>query len=165
MDVIWADECVDGWDIYVMDEIYMWYMFVWIYLSWWNVKKIKNYSFGSLCRVLHSAKDPFAQCNGHNTRQSWKNGCQETHFFSFAECCDHCTRQRGPLPSATLGKVTKNGKFYYIFYIPSWQIHSYKHISHIYLIHHIYISSIAYISHPSHIYISSIHTYHIHHNI
>ena len=77
-----------------MDEIYMWYMFVWIYLSWWNVKKIKNYSFGSLCRVLHSAKDPFAQCNGHNTRQSWKNGCQETHFFSFAECCDHGTRQR-----------------------------------------------------------------------
>ena len=28
------------------------------------------------------------------------------------------------------------------FYIPSWQINSYKHISHIYLIHHIYISSI-----------------------
>ena len=35
------------------------------------------------------------------------------------------------------------------FYIPSWQINSYKHISHIYLIHHIYISFITYISHPS----------------
>ena len=35
------------------------------------------------------------------------------------------------------------------FYIPSWQINSYKHISHIYLIHHIYILSITYISHPS----------------
>ena len=38
------------------------------------------------------------------------------------------------------------------FYIPSWQINSYNHISHpshIYLIHHIYISSITYISHPS----------------
>ena len=41
------------------------------------------------------------------------------------------------------------------FCIPSWQIHSYKHISHIYLIHHIYISSIH----------TSIRTYHIHHNI
>ena len=41
------------------------------------------------------------------------------------------------------------------FYIPSWQINSYKHISHIYLIHHIYISSIH----------TSIRTYHIHHNI
>ena len=38
------------------------------------------------------------------------------------------------------------------FYIPSWQINSYNHISHpshIYLIHHIYISAITYISHPS----------------
>ena len=35
------------------------------------------------------------------------------------------------------------------FYIPSWQINSYKHITHIYLIHHIYISFITYISHPS----------------
>ena len=41
----------------------------------------------------------------------------------------------------------------FFFCVPSWQIHSYKHISHIYLIHHIYISSIAYISHPSHIYL------------
>ena len=90
MDVI----CVDGWDIYVMDEIYMWYMFVWIYLSWWNIKKIKNYRFGSLCRVLHSAKDPFAECNGHSTRQSWKNGRPENRFSSFAECCDSNTRQR-----------------------------------------------------------------------
>ena len=55
-----------------MDEIYMWwmrYMIVWIYLSWWNVKKNKNCRFGSLCRVLHSAKDPVAECHDHATRQ------------------------------------------------------------------------------------------------
>ena len=50
--------------------------------------------FGSLCRVLHSAKDPFAERNGHNTRQSWQNGRPENRFSSFAECCDYNTRQR-----------------------------------------------------------------------
>ena len=57
-------------------------------------KKIKNCRFWSLCRVLHSAKDPVAECHGHNTRQSWKNGRSENHFSSFAECHDHSTRQR-----------------------------------------------------------------------
>ena len=68
----WMRYICDGWDIYVTNEIYMWwmrYMIVWIYLSWWNVKKIKNFRFGSLCRVLHSAKDPVAKCHGHSTRQ------------------------------------------------------------------------------------------------
>ena len=60
----------------------------------------------------------FAECHGHSTRQSWKNSFLDTHFSSFAECCDHCTRQRGPLPSATLGKVMQNCNFYF-FYIPS----------------------------------------------
>ena len=50
--------------------------------------------FGSLCRVLHSAKDPFAERNGHNTRQSWQNGRPENRFSSFAECYDYNTRQR-----------------------------------------------------------------------
>ena len=45
------------------------------------------------------------------TQQSWKNGFPSAHFSSFAECCDHGTWQRGPLPSATLGKVTQNGNF------------------------------------------------------
>ena len=45
---------------------------------------------------------------------------------SFAECN---TRQSDP-----------KRQFLIFFYIPSWQINSYKHISHIYLIHHIYIS-------------------------
>ena len=84
MDVICADGCVDGWDIYVMDEIYMWYMFVWIYLSWWNVKK------KSKIIVLGH----FAECHGHSTQQSWKNGRSENRFSSFAECQDHGTRQR-----------------------------------------------------------------------
>ena len=89
----WMRYICDGWDIYVMNEIYMWCMFVWIYLSRWNVKKIKNYRFESLCRVLHSVKNPVVEYHGHSTRQSWKN------------------RQRSPLPSATLGKVTQNGNF------------------------------------------------------
>ena len=54
----------------------------------------KNCRFGSLCRVLHSAKDAFAKRNGHNTRQSWQNGRPENRFSSFAECCDYNTRQR-----------------------------------------------------------------------
>ena len=96
----------------------------------------------------------FAEYHGHGTRQSWKNDFSSAHFSSFAECCDYGTRQRCPLLSATLGRVTQNSIFYF-FYIPSWQINPYKHISHIYLIHHIYISSIH----------TSICTYHIHHNI
>ena len=57
-------------------------------------KRIKNCRFGSLCRVLHSAKDPVAECHGHSTRQTWKNGRSENHFSSFAECHDHGSRQR-----------------------------------------------------------------------
>ena len=53
----------------------------------------KNCRFGSLCRALHSAKDPVAKCHGHSTRQSWKNRRSENHFSSFAECHDHGTRQ------------------------------------------------------------------------
>ena len=90
----WMRYICDGWDIYVMDEIYMWwmryiyvmdeiymwYMFVWIYLSWWNVKKLKIVVLGH-----------------------------------FAECC---TRQRTPLPSAmvtALGKARKMGTRKIIF--------------------------------------------------
>ena len=89
----------------------------------------------------------FAECYSHSTRQSWKICFLVAHFASFAECCDHCARQRGPLLSATLQSDPKRQIFF--FCVPSWQIHSYKHISHIYLIHHIYISYITYISHPS----------------
>ena len=35
-------------------------------------KKIKNCHFGSLCRVLHSAKNPVAECHDHGTRQRIK---------------------------------------------------------------------------------------------
>ena len=93
----------------MMDEIYdCMNLFVMM-----ECKKIKNCRFGSLCRVLHSSKDLVAECHGHNTRQSWKNGRSENHFSSFAECHDHGPRQRfflkkiQTLPSArqrTLGK-------------------------------------------------------------
>jgi len=73
-------------------------------LSRWNVKKNKNCRFGTLCQVLHSAKDPVVECHGHSTRQSWKNGRSENRFFSlgkylkkksnFAECQTEGTRQR-----------------------------------------------------------------------
>ena len=74
----------------MMDEIYdCMNLFVMM-----ECKKNKNYRFGSLCRVLHSAKDPFAERNGQNTRQSWQNGRPENRFSSFAECYDYNTRQR-----------------------------------------------------------------------
>ena len=99
----------------------------------------------------------FAECYSHSTRQSWKICFLVAHFASFAECCDHCARQRRPLPSATLGKVTQNGNFFLHSIMTNTFIQTYityiSHPSHIYLIHHIYISSIAYISHPSHIYL------------
>ena len=57
------------------------------------------------------------------------------HFSSFTECCDHGTRQRGPLPSATLGKVTQNGNFNFFLY----SIVTNKFIQ----------TYITYISHPS----------------
>ena len=111
----------------------------------------------------HSAKfnfffNFFAECYSHSTRQSWKICFLVAHFATFVECCDHCARQRGPLPSATLGKVTQNGKYFFLRSImTNTFIQTYityiSHPSHIYLIHHIYISSIAYISHPSHIYL------------
>ena len=74
MDVICADGCVDGWDIYVIYDCMN--LFVMMECK----KKIKNYRFGSLCRVLHSAKDPVAECHGHSTWQSWKYGRSENHF-------------------------------------------------------------------------------------
>ena len=49
----------------------------------------------------------FAECYSHSTRQSWKIWFLVAHFVSFAECCDHCARQRRSLPSANpkaLGK-------------------------------------------------------------
>ena len=56
--------------------------------------KKKICRFRSLCQVLHSAKDHFAERNGHSTRQSWQNGRPENRFSSFVEWCDHDTRQR-----------------------------------------------------------------------
>jgi hypothetical protein len=54
----------------------------------------------------------------------------------FAECYDPDTRQRGPLPSVTLGKVTSIYLFYLFFVF-----YPHKHkISHIY---HIYTSQIS----------------------
>jgi hypothetical protein len=78
-----------------------------------------------------------------------------------------CTRQRSPLPSVALGKMTKNSIFYLVFTFH----HDKQKISHIYHIHHIiyhiYLTSIIY-SHPSHniSHISHIHhiIYHIYHN-
>jgi hypothetical protein len=74
----------------------------------------------------------------------------------FAECHSHCTRQRHPLPSVTLGKVIKNSLF--VFYIPSKQKEDIYNKHHQ---HHIYITNITYISPTPHIY----HKFHMSHNI
>ena len=94
----WMRYICDGWDIYV----------IYVCMNLFVMMECKK-NCRSLCRVLHSAKDPFAECNGHSTRQSWKICFLGAHFSSFAKCCDHGTRQRGPLPSATLGKAGKMG--------------------------------------------------------
>ena len=106
----------------------------------------------ALGKVWIFFKKIFTECHGLGTRQSWKNSFPSAHFSSFVECCDHGTRQRGPLPSATLGKVTQNGNF--LFFLHSIMTNKFiqtyityiSHPSHIYLIHpHIH----PHISHPS----------------
>ena len=109
---VWMDEIYMWWMRYICDEwdIYVIYICMNLFVMM-ECKKNKNCRFGSLCRVLYSAKDPVAECHSHSTWQSWKNGCSENRFSSFAECHDHGTRQRfkknQTLPSArqrALGK-------------------------------------------------------------
>ena len=69
----WMRYICDGWDIYVI------YVCMNVFVTM-KCKKIKICYFGSLCRVLHSAKDPVAECHGHSTRQSWKIGARKTIF-------------------------------------------------------------------------------------
>jgi hypothetical protein len=54
-------------------------------------------------------------------------------FLLFAECYDPDTRQRGSLPSVTLGKVTSIYLFLFVFCIPSTQTKDITYISHIYI--------------------------------
>ena len=91
---VWMDEIYMWWMRYICDgwDIYVIYVCMNVFVMMECKKKFCR--FGSLCWVLHSAKDAFAERNGHNTRQSWQNGWPETRFSSFAECCDYNTRQR-----------------------------------------------------------------------
>jgi hypothetical protein len=66
-------------------------MYIWMDVRYMFVvmeckKSIKKGQLWSLCRVQHSARAPFAECNGHCTRQSWKTEAIFGHFPSFAEC-------------------------------------------------------------------------------
>ena len=72
---------------------------------------LKKFYLPSAPKFEFFLKNFFAECHLSGTRQSWKNGFPSVHFSSFAECCDHGTRQRGPLPSVTFGKVTQNDNF------------------------------------------------------
>jgi hypothetical protein len=62
---------------------------------------------------------PFVECHGHSTRQ------RRLYRFPgafFAECHGHNTRQRYPLPSVTLGKVTRKSLFYlFLLFHPNKQ--------------------------------------------
>ena len=140
----------DGWDIYVI------YVCMNLFVTM-EYKKIKNYRFGSLCWVLHSAKDPVAECHGHSTRQSWKNGFSSAHFSSFVEWhsatgsfAECNTRQSDPKRQFLIFLHSIMTNKFIQSYISS--ITYISHSSHIYLMHHIYISSIH----------TSIRTYHIH---
>ena len=86
--IIYCDGCdMGGWMRYICD------ICLYECICHDGMQK-KNCRFGSLCRVLHSAKDPVAECHCHSTRQSWKMGAWKNHFSSFAECHDHGTQQR-----------------------------------------------------------------------
>ena len=78
-----------------MDEIYMWwmrYMIVWIYLSWWNVKKITVLGHFAECCTRQRTPLPSAMVTALG--KAGKMGARKTIFSSFAECHDHGTRQR-----------------------------------------------------------------------
>jgi hypothetical protein len=83
---------------------------------------------------------PFAECLGNNTRQRWlcrfpgfllcrvpwsalgKDGFTGSQVSFFAECQGHSTRQSDPLPSVTLGKVTRMSLFYlFLLFHPNKQ--------------------------------------------
>ena len=80
IDVICADGCVDWWDIYVMDEIYMWYMFVWIYLSWWNLKKIKIVVLGHFAECCTRQRTPLPSVMVTTLGKAEKMGARKTIF-------------------------------------------------------------------------------------
>ena len=96
----------------------------------------------------HSAKNPpvgpfaspFAECLGNGTRQRhlcrfpgfllcrvpWsalgKDGFTGSQVSFFAKCHGHSTRQSDPLPSVTLGKVTRMSLFYlFLLFHPNKQ--------------------------------------------
>ena len=110
--------------------------------SAWGTRQRSNCTRQSLYQVRHSAK---------NTRQKI-NRQSPICRVSFI---GHSAKALPRAPGA-LGKEKRPSRrrprwrsLCRVPTLPSWQINSYKHISHIYLIHHIYISSITYISHPS----------------
>ena len=111
----------------------------------------------------HSAKNPpvgpfasiFAECLGKSTRQRClcrfpgfllcrvplsalgKDVFTGSQVSFFAECHGHSTRQSDPLPSVTLGKVTRMSLFYLFFAVLSKQTKDIYHSHHIiYQSHH-----------------------------
>ena len=111
----------------------------------------------------HSAKNPlvgpfasiFVECLGNSTRQRclcrfpgfllcrvpWsalgKDGFTGSQVSFFAECHGHSTRQSYPLPSVTLGKVTRMSLFYLLLlFHPNKQKDIYDSHHIIYQSHH-----------------------------
>ena len=76
----WMRYICDEWDIYVMDEIYMWYMFVWIYLSWWNVKKIKIAVLGHFVECCTRQRTPLPSAMVTALGKARKMGARKTIF-------------------------------------------------------------------------------------
>ena len=174
----WMRYICDEWDIYVIDEIYMWYMFVWIYVMMECKKNLKIVILGHFAECCTRQRTPLPSAMVTTLDKAGKMGARKTIFLALPSAMVTALGKAGKmvfwtpifpaLPSAVtiaLGKgvlcrVQHSAKWpktanFNFFYITLWQINSYNHISHIYLIHHIYISSIH----------TSIRTYHIHHNI
>jgi hypothetical protein len=103
---------------------------------------------------------PFAECAGRHsvkvaslpsalTTALGKEGFTGSQVSFFAECHGHSTQQRYPLPSVTLGKVTKKSLFYlFLLFHPNKQKIYIIHIT-LYIIRiteSTYLSSTPYIS-------------------
>ena len=64
--------------------------------------------------MVHLAKDPVAECHGHSTRQSWKNGRSENHLLSAHQRAlgkDFFLKKIQTLPSA--GKRALGKEFFF----------------------------------------------------
>jgi hypothetical protein len=101
-------------------------------------QRVPHVRYFAECLVWHSAK--CASLPSARAIALGKEPIPVPRSWFFAECDGSDTRQRGALPSVTLGKVNSTHLFLFVFPIPSKQTKDISQISHIYITdHHIHI--------------------------